>query len=155
MRCLFFTELLGDSNWTATYTLSNVCALRGSRANFSFNYDYPYHKIDDCYATHLETLVFTKEGRKQSVNIGNDTDYAGRVEYRCEDKRHTRARCYGICDMTIKDVRLSDSAEYTFRKPKHPDFGYTINHGVILSVFSGKLDNNILLMWPEWELVIT
>ena len=151
--CLFFTELLGDNDFTATYKSCNVCSLRGSTVHFSCHYEYPYSE-QHCYATVLETPWFTKEDRNQPVDIGSDTDYEGRVEYSCQDARHTRSRCYGKCDLKIKDVRHSDSAEYTFRKiTEQSDWGYTINHGVNLTV-TGKLDNNILLMWPIWELVI-
>ena len=144
--CLFFTELLGDNDWTATYKSSNVCALRGSTLNFSCTYEYPYHE-KHCYATALETLWFTKEDRNQPVDIGSDTDYEGRVEYSCHDHKHTRSKCYGTCNLRIKGVRQSDSAEYQFRTKitEQSERGYTINHGVNLTV-TGKPDNNISLM---------
>ena len=152
--CLFFTELLGDNDWTATYKSSNVCALRGSTLNFSCTYEYPYHE-KHCYATALETLWFTKEDRNQPVDIGSDTDYEGRVEYSCHDHKHTRSRCYGTCNLRIKGVRQSDSAEYQFRTKitEQSEWGYTINHGVNLTV-TGKRDNNIMLIRSKWELMM-
>ncbi|CAL8293802.1 unnamed protein product [Lota lota] len=127
-------SLQGDNDWTVTYSSSNVCALRGSTVNISYSYEYPYHE-QHCYTTVLETLWFTKEDRNQTVDIGSDTDYERRVEYSCRDERHTRAKCYGTCILTIKDLRQSDSAEYQFRIiTEQPDRGYTVNHGVNLTV---------------------
>ena len=140
MRCVcFFTALQGNGDWTVTYSSSNVCALRGAMVDISCDYAYP----DDVQyrPTTVNTLWFTKGNNYQPVDLLRDTDYTGRVEYSCVEVicRPTGSRCYGACNLRIKDLRQSDSAIYKFRFiTNQPGGQYTGDPGVTLSV-TGKL----------------
>ena len=145
----FFTELQGAS-LTSYSGSSPVCALRRSTVNISITYDLP-SEGPPCNSTVLGELWF-KWDRNKPVYVGNDE---GWVDYSCQDETYTRASAkrYGTRDLRNKDVRPIDSAEYTFRKStKLPDLGFTVYHTLTVTV-KGKLDNNIVLMWPEWELM--
>ena len=76
------------------------------------------------------------------------------LEYICGQNQCTASKCSGACTLRIRDLKPSDSAEYKFWILKaQTDWAYTGSPGVNLTV-TGKLDNNILLMWPKWELVM-
>ena len=146
MRCLFFTALQGNDYWRVTYTSSDVCALRGSTVEISCTYRYPEKRYGRD-TTVQETLWFTKRDRDEYVDLRRDADYADRVEYSCGENRCTRNsysfwysyNCYGKCTLRIRDLRLSDSAEYKFQFITNQPAGkYTGDPGVTLSV-TGKL----------------
>ena len=148
----FFTALKGETAWKVTYTLRNVCAVRGSTVNISCTYEYPDNESSSSIVK--ETLWFTKIDRNQAVNIESEPTYKGRVEYSCGENQCTTSTCSVACTLRIKDLKLSDSAEYKFWPTKaQTAWEYTADPGVNLNV-TGKLDNSILLRWPKWELVI-
>ena len=149
MRCacffVFFTALQCETNWTVAYTSSNVCALRGSTVNISVSYEYTHHKPQSSSIV-KEPLWLTKIDRNHPGDTASDTHYKGRVEYNCGKNKCTASTCSGECTLTIKDLKLSDSAEYKFWiTTAQTDWEYTGIPGVNLTV-RGKLDNNILLM---------
>ena len=148
----FFTALQCETNWTVTYTSSNVCALRGSTVKISVSYEYTHHKPQSSSIV-KELLWLTKIDRNHPGDTASDTYYKGRVEYNCGKNDCTASTCSGECTLTIKELKLSDSAEYKlWIMTAQTDWEYTIP-GVNLTV-RGKLDNNILLMWMKLELVI-
>ena len=155
MCLLFFTALQGKTDWKVTYTSSHICASKGSTVDINCNYEYPANKSkSQSSPINLESLWFTKIDRNDPVNIEKETDYKGRVEYSCGEDRCIRSGCSGVCTLRIKDLKPSDSAEYKlWILTAQTDWGYTGSPGVNLTV-TGKLDNNILLMWPKWELVM-
>ncbi|CAL8328535.1 unnamed protein product [Merluccius merluccius] len=123
---------IGNDDWTVTYTSSNVCALRGSTVDITCTYKYPYKMSS---STLVETLWFTKGDHKQPVDLLSDTDYAGRVEYRCGENSCSWFICKGKCNLRIRDLRQTDSAEYKFRfTTNRPGGKYTGDPGVTLSV---------------------
>uniref|UniRef100_A0AAQ4S0W2 Ig-like domain-containing protein n=1 Tax=Gasterosteus aculeatus aculeatus TaxID=481459 RepID=A0AAQ4S0W2_GASAC len=73
---------------------------------------------------------FTKEKDGEPVDLKTDSEYSGRVTYRCFSKE---------CYLIITDVRESDSAEYkfTFMTNKSGE-KYTVSPGVTLSVTEYK-----------------
>ncbi|KAK0154093.1 B-cell receptor CD22 [Merluccius polli] len=125
----------GDWDWGATYTSSNVCALRGSTVEISCTYKYP-KRLNGQDTTVQETLWFNKTDGDEYVDLQSDTDYADRVEYSCGQTSCNSYRCNGKCTLSIRDLRLSDSAaEYKFRfTTNQPGGNYYGNPGVTLSV---------------------
>ena len=150
-----FTALQSKTDWKVTYTSSHICASKGSTVDINCNYKYPAIKSkSQSSSINLESLWFTKIDRNDPVNIEKETDYKGRVEYSCGENRCIRSGCSGVCTLRIRDLKPSDSAEYKFRiTTAQTDLGYTGSPGVNLTV-TGKRDNNIMLMWPKWELVM-
>ncbi|KAK0144998.1 B-cell receptor CD22 [Merluccius polli] len=129
---LALPALQGNDDWTVTYTSSNVCALRGSTVDITCTYKYPYKMSS---STLVETLWFTKGDHKQPVDLLSDTDYAGRVEYRCGENSCSWFICKGKCTLRIRDLRQTDSTEYKFRfTTNRPGGKYTGDPGVTLSV---------------------
>ena len=80
----------------------------------SCTYRYP-KKQDGRDPTVQETLWFTKRDRDKYVDLRRDADYADRVEYSCGENRCYSYSCYVKCTLRIRDLRLSDSAEYKFQ----------------------------------------
>ncbi|XP_030585822.1 B-cell receptor CD22-like [Archocentrus centrarchus] len=112
----------GQNGWRVTYTSTQICAVKGSTVEIRCSYTYPY-------STHYQVqqkLWFTKGTNKEPVDLKSDSDYKGRVEYRCSGQS---------CTVRITDLRESDSAEYKFRFiTNQPDGGYTGSPGVTLTV---------------------
>ncbi|XP_056467432.1 B-cell receptor CD22-like [Gadus chalcogrammus] len=117
--------LQGDSNWAVTYPSSNICALRGSTVEICCNYKYPYYTVE-------KEFWFTNE----PVDLKDDTDYAGRVEYHCGDPSCNwfYSSCTGTCTLRIKDLTQNDAAEYKFRITTNKGGAYSGVPGVKLSV---------------------
>ncbi|XP_056467427.1 myelin-associated glycoprotein-like [Gadus chalcogrammus] len=114
--------LQGDPYWAVTYPSSNICALRGSTVEIRCNYKYPY-------ANTVEKKLWFTNKHNEPVDLRDDTDYTGRVEYSCFRHSCTWSSCTGTCKLIIKYLRQSDSAEYKFR--------ITTNHGGALSGLPG------------------
>ena len=121
--CVYlFTALQGNDDWAFTYSSSNICALRGSTFDIRCNYKYPY-------ANTVEKKWWFTNKHNKPVDLRDDTDYTGRVEYSCFRHSCTWSSCTGTCKLIIKDLRQSDSAEYKFR--------ITTNNGGALSDLPG------------------
>ncbi|CAL8349311.1 unnamed protein product [Arctogadus glacialis] len=121
--------LQGNDGWAVTYQASNnVCALRGSTVDIYCNYKFPY-------AYTVEKILWFTTIHNEPVDLKDDTDYTGRVEYSCF--RHSCYRysgCTGTCKLKIKDLRQSDSAEYKFRITTNKGGALSDLPGVKLSV---------------------
>ena len=131
--CVYlFTALQSNDDWAYTYPSSNICALRGSTVEIRCNYKYPYR-------TTVEKKLWFTTKHNEPVDLRDDTDYTGRVEYSCFRHSCTWSSCTGTCKLIIKDLRQSDSDVYKFSfTTNQPDGEYTGDPGVTLSV-TGKI----------------
>ncbi|XP_067355873.1 B-cell receptor CD22-like isoform X2 [Channa argus] len=118
--------LQNQNGWWVTYTSTNICALKGSTVTINCTYTHPNTATTIPLIKVEKTLWFVKGSNNIYVDLRTDPDYLGRVDYHCEDRK---------CSLTIRDLRLSDSAEYKFRFITNLDSGkYTGQPGVTLSV---------------------
>ena len=122
-----FTALQGNYNWEVTYPFSNVCALRGSTVNIRCTYKYRSGLT-------VEKEQWYTNIQNEPVDLKDDTDYTGRVEYRCGEPRCGSYSCTGTCTLKIEDLTQSDSAEYKFRITTNKGGAYSGVPGVRLSV---------------------
>uniref|UniRef100_A0A8C2XH21 Ig-like domain-containing protein n=1 Tax=Cyclopterus lumpus TaxID=8103 RepID=A0A8C2XH21_CYCLU len=118
-----YNDVASQDGWGVTYTPPELCAVRGSAVELLCTYTHP-SRIQPRDISN--TLWFTEEEHGDPVDLEQDSEYAGRVEYRCSEKR---------CSLRIKNLRESDSAEYKFMfMTNQPDEKYTGSPGVTLSV---------------------
>lgn len=76
------------------------------------------------------TIWFTKVPVNNPVDLTTDPDYAGRVQNVCVKD---------ACNLTITDLRVSDSAQYQFRFiTNQPGGSYSQEDGVNLRI-TGKV----------------
>ena len=126
--CWFFTALQGNPYWAVTYPSSNICTLRGSTVEIRCNYKYPYYTVEkEFWFTNIDN---------EPVDLKDDTDHTGRVEYHCGDPSCNwfYSSCTGTCTLRIKDLRQSDSADYKFKITTDNGGAYSGVPGVKLSV---------------------
>ncbi|XP_070771472.1 Schwann cell myelin protein-like [Enoplosus armatus] len=115
----------GQNGWGVTYPSSKICALKGSTVEMSCVFRYP-SRIHGRDTAAEKTFWYTNVQAKEAVDLRTDPGYAGRVQYKCNEK---------ICTLRITDLRESDSAEYKFRFiTNQPNGSYTGSPGVTLSV---------------------
>ncbi|CAL8333574.1 unnamed protein product [Boreogadus saida] len=121
--------LQGNPDRAVTYPSSNICALSGSTVEIRCNYKYPY-------ANTVEKKLWFTNIHNEPVDLKDDTDYTGRVEYSCVEPSCSRrySSCTGTCTLIIKDLTQSDSAEYKFRITTNYGGKYSGVPGVKLSV---------------------
>ncbi|XP_064815759.1 sialoadhesin-like isoform X3 [Oncorhynchus masou masou] len=115
------TVVLGQDGWSVTYTTQSICTLKGSTVELTCSYTYPRGKV-------TTTLWFTKmEAGIEPEDLGQDTEYSGRLEYHGDKKKD--------CTLRITDLRERDSATYKFRFLTDQEGGkYSGSPGVSLSV---------------------
>ncbi|CDR18055.1 unnamed protein product [Oncorhynchus mykiss] len=115
------TVVLGQKGWSVTYTTQSICTLKGSSVDLFCSYTYPRGTV-------TTTLWFTKmEAGKEPKDLGQDPEYAGRLEYHGVKKND--------CTLRITDLRERDSATYKFRFITDQEGGkYYGDPGVTLSV---------------------
>ncbi|XP_064815265.1 sialoadhesin-like [Oncorhynchus masou masou] len=115
------TVVLGQDGWSVTYTTQSICTLKGSTVELTCSYTYPSGTV-------TTTLWFTKmEAGIEPEDLGQDPEYAGRLEYHGDKKRD--------CTLRITDLRERDSATYKFRLRTDQEGGkYSGSPGVSLSV---------------------
>uniref|UniRef100_A0A4W5LJK5 Immunoglobulin domain-containing protein n=1 Tax=Hucho hucho TaxID=62062 RepID=A0A4W5LJK5_9TELE len=113
--------VLGQNAWSVTYTTQSICTLKGSTVELTCSYTYPSGTVST-------TFWFTKNyAEGNPVSLSDDPDYKGRVTYH-RDKKNGH-------NLTITDLRESDSATYKFRFITDQTGGkYTGDPGVTLSV---------------------
>ncbi|XP_031672044.1 sialoadhesin-like [Oncorhynchus kisutch] len=115
------TVVLGQDDWSVSYTTQSICTFKESTVDLSSSYTYPSGY------TVTTTFWFTKYNAEGPVSLSDDPDYKGRVMYsKDRENGHT---------LTITDLRESDSATYKFRfTDQTGKWRYTGEPGVTLSV---------------------
>ncbi|XP_029905529.1 B-cell receptor CD22-like [Myripristis murdjan] len=128
----------GQDGEAATYTPTEICALKGSTVEMQCSYTYPYSEKEA--VTRVEqALWFTKEEDKEPVDLRSDSEYEGRVEYQGNDQYYSSYKPYSR--LRISDLRESDSAVYKFRFiTNQPGGEYTGEPGVSLIVTDLKVE---------------
>ncbi|XP_042170996.1 uncharacterized protein LOC121844681 [Oncorhynchus tshawytscha] len=116
------TVVLGQYGWSVKYTTQRICVLKGSTVDLTCSYTHPSGY------TVTTTFWFTKmEAGKEPKDLGQDPEYAGRLEYHGDKKKD--------CTLKITDLRERDSATYKFRLLTDQEGGkYYGDPGVTLSV---------------------
>lgn len=113
----------GGDGWGVTCSPLQICAFKGSTVTINCSYEYPL-QINGQNTEVGETFWFTKKTNYMYVDLKNDPDFSNRVQYHCVDH---------VCQLSISDLRESDSAEYKFRFTTNSE-KYTGLPGVTLSV---------------------
>ncbi|XP_071204149.1 sialic acid-binding Ig-like lectin 14 [Salvelinus alpinus] len=132
------TVVLGQYGWSVTYTTQSICTLKGSSVEMSCSYKYPSgHKV-------TSTFWFTKmKTGVEPEDIGQDPEYAGRLEYHGDKKKD--------CTLRITDLRERDSATYKFRFTTDQTEGrYYGDPGVTLSVTALQVKVTPS-HWSQWK----
>uniref|UniRef100_A0A8C7JCB8 Ig-like domain-containing protein n=1 Tax=Oncorhynchus kisutch TaxID=8019 RepID=A0A8C7JCB8_ONCKI len=126
---------LGQDGWSVTYPTQSICTFKESTVELSCSYTYPSGTVTTAF-------WYTESGTgKEPEDLGQDPEYAGRLEYHGDKKNgHT---------LRITDLRESDSAEYKFRFITDQTGGkYIGSPGVTLSV-TGTVTFNIVKLTGE------
>ncbi|KAI4786035.1 hypothetical protein KUCAC02_037388, partial [Chaenocephalus aceratus] len=111
----------GQDGWGVTFSATEICAVKGSTVEISCTYTHP-----STWSTAERTFWFTERKGGEPADLKTASEYAGRVEDRCETN---------TCTLRIRNLRESDSAEYRFRiETNHPPGNYSGSPGVTLSV---------------------
>ncbi|XP_076583702.1 B-cell receptor CD22-like [Chaetodon auriga] len=119
------TVVQGQRGWGVTYGSTKICALKGSTVEIRCTYTYPSSR-NRLYTEVQNKFWFTKLNGAEPVDLRTDSQYSGRVEYRCNNND---------CTLRITDLRESDSAEYKFSFTTNQRHGsYTGSPGVTLTV---------------------
>ncbi|XP_071060961.1 uncharacterized protein [Pseudochaenichthys georgianus] len=97
--------------WGVTYSFTDICAVKGSTVEISCSFTFPstWKRGEN---TVQKTFWLTQKKDGEPVDLTTDSEYAGRVEDRCENN---------ICTLRIRNLRESDSAEYMFRFTTNQD----------------------------------
>ncbi|XP_032417750.1 B-cell receptor CD22-like isoform X2 [Xiphophorus hellerii] len=132
---LMAADVCGQNVWGVTFSRPSICALKGSTVEMSCKYIYPA-KYENINIVIEKTFWFTKVINGDFVDLKDDTDYSGRVEYSCINT---------FCSLKIFNVRQTDSKEYKFRFiSDHPTGKYMGSPGVSLSVTDPQVKVNRL-----------
>uniref|UniRef100_A0A3P9DBY6 B-cell receptor CD22 n=1 Tax=Maylandia zebra TaxID=106582 RepID=A0A3P9DBY6_9CICH len=103
---------------------SDLC-LKGSTVDIRCTYTYP-SRLNGNVTVVEKAVWFTKMKGDEFVDVRTEAEFAGRVQYHCDNKD---------CTLRITDLRESDSAEYKFRfVTNQPGGKYTGSPGVTLSM---------------------
>ncbi|CAI5686113.1 unnamed protein product [Oreochromis niloticus] len=134
---LTLSAVQGQDGWSVTYTSTQICALKGSTVDIHCTYTYP-SRVNGNVTVVEKAVWFTKMKGDEHVDVGTEAEFAGRVQYHCDNKD---------CTLRITDLRESDSAEYKFRfVTNQPGGKYTGSPGVTLSVT--VLQAQVIKTWP-------
>ncbi|CAJ1054094.1 B-cell receptor CD22-like [Xyrichtys novacula] len=126
---LLIQVVQGQYNWGVTYTSSDICAPEGSAVVLSCSYKHP--SMTNGQQLTVQESFWYKVKYGASGDLMTDSEYRGRVTYRCQEK---------TCNLTITDLRQSDSAQYKFRfTTNQPGGTYTGYPGVTLTVTDLKV----------------
>ncbi|XP_037546481.1 B-cell receptor CD22-like [Nematolebias whitei] len=118
----------GGNGWGVTCGPLQICALKGSAVTINCSYEYPL-QINGKNTEVGETFWFIKQTNYMYVDLKTDPTFSNRVQYHCVNH---------VCQLSITDLRESDSAEYKFRFTTN--YGkYTGLPGVTLSVTDPQL----------------
>ncbi|XP_033945304.1 sialic acid-binding Ig-like lectin 10 [Pseudochaenichthys georgianus] len=115
----------GQDGWGVTYSSTEICAVKGSSVEMRCSYEYP-STLKGSVNTVEKTFWFVEKKDGEYVDVTTESEYAGRVEDRCENN---------TCTLRIRNLTESDSAEYKFRiTTNQPDGKYSGSPGVTLSL---------------------
>ncbi|KAG7220294.1 hypothetical protein INR49_018286, partial [Caranx melampygus] len=120
-----FDMIQGQRGWRVTYTDTHICASKGSTVEMSCTYSYP-EMINRYYTTVQGRYWFVKGGNYDAVDLTTDSDYTGRVENHCDERKR--------CTLRIRDLRERDSAVYKFTFITNKVLKFTGEPGVTLFV---------------------
>ncbi|XP_030236015.1 B-cell receptor CD22-like isoform X2 [Gadus morhua] len=137
--------LQGNDGWAVTYqAIKNVCAWRGSTVEISCTYEYPKTFT-------LNKILWYTNKHNELVDLRDDTNYTGRVDYRCgEPSCWYYSSCIGTCTLRIRGLTQSDSAEYKLRITTNKGEAYSGVPGVKLSVTDLQVKVVIPPYNPNW-----
>ncbi|XP_051802169.1 B-cell receptor CD22-like [Acanthochromis polyacanthus] len=132
----------GDAGYRVRYSSTQICALQGSEVDISCTYTYP-SRVKENVTVVEEAVWFTKMNRDEPVDLMTDSEFADRVQYRCDKNS---------CTLKITDLRISDSAEYKFMFRTNQPGQKTIGSpGVTLSVTALQVKvTETWLLYPSW-----
>uniref|UniRef100_A0A667WKD9 B-cell receptor CD22 n=1 Tax=Myripristis murdjan TaxID=586833 RepID=A0A667WKD9_9TELE len=135
--------------WGATYTPTEICALKGSTVEMQCSYTYP--NSGNYHVTRVEQALWFSKEDKEPVDLRSDSEYEGRVEYHGNDLYYSSYKSYSR--LRISDLRESDSAVYKFRFiTSQPEGRYTGEPGVSLTVTDAPKVPSVLVS-PSGEIV--
>ncbi|XP_054459683.1 B-cell receptor CD22-like [Anoplopoma fimbria] len=130
-----------EGGWGVTYTPTEVCAEEGSTVEIHCTYTYP-SRIQ--HRDIKEAFWFKQKGG-EPVDLRTDSEYSGRVQYRCDEKK---------CTLIITNVIKSDSAEYKFRFRTNKQYEkYSDSPGVTLSFTDPGLQVKVSRSDLTWSLL--
>uniref|UniRef100_A0A3P8SR14 B-cell receptor CD22 n=1 Tax=Amphiprion percula TaxID=161767 RepID=A0A3P8SR14_AMPPE len=141
--CLLSSSVVqGDTDYRVTYSSTQICALQGSAVDIRCTYTYP-SRIKEKVTVVEEAVWFTKMNRDEPIDLMTDSQFAGRVQYRCDKNS---------CTLKITDLRNSDSAEYKFMfRTNQPGWIMIGSPGVTLSVTALQVKVTDTSFWyPSW-----
>ncbi|KAG9332061.1 hypothetical protein JZ751_016194 [Albula glossodonta] len=113
--------IVGQKDWSVTYTPQRICALKGSTVDIPCTYSYPRG-----YSVKKTLWFIYWPANSEPKDLSQNPQYRGRVEYR-GNKKHD-------CSFRIKDLTERDSATYRFRFLTHYKRSYAGQPGVTLTV---------------------
>ncbi|KAJ8001586.1 hypothetical protein DPEC_G00171010 [Dallia pectoralis] len=114
------TVVLGQKDWSVTYSTESISAWKGSTVELSCSYTYPTGTV-------ISTFWYRKYDRHNNpLNLIEDPDYKDRVTYHISDTNNHK--------VIIKDLRKSDSTRYWFRFETDESMSWTGEPGVTLTV---------------------
>ncbi|XP_062420377.1 sialic acid-binding Ig-like lectin 14 [Pungitius pungitius] len=127
-----------QDGWGVTYYQTEICAAKGSTLYISCAYTHP-PGINPSDIKDRFWFIEEKDG--EPVDLRRDSEYSGRVEDECYEKR---------CYLIIRNLRESDSAEYKFTFRTNKGEKYTGSPGVTLSVTDSGLQVQVSRSNSTW-----
>ncbi|XP_057699798.1 B-cell receptor CD22-like [Corythoichthys intestinalis] len=122
---------LEGRSWGGTYRWPKICALTGTTVDLRCTFNYP-STISGQETSVEKTLWFTRK-KHYPDDLSSDPQYAGRLHHDCHRNE---------CNLSITDLRESDSGVYMFRFITNSinAEGYTVMPGVSLTVTDLSVD---------------
>ncbi|XP_030585719.1 sialoadhesin-like isoform X2 [Archocentrus centrarchus] len=133
----------GRNGWSVDYTSTQICALKGSTVTIGCSFTFPYSKTGR-YTTVNKKVWFIKGNDYDPDDLKRHSAYAGRLTY---------SNNQNSCNLTIRDLRESDSAVYKFRFETNNGRGsYTGSPGVTLTVTALQVHVGTS-SYPNWAVL--
>ncbi|XP_062282330.1 B-cell receptor CD22-like [Scomber scombrus] len=116
----------GQNGWGVTYT-SHICALKGSTVDIHCTYRYP-SRVNDRNTAVEERYWFTKLQDDEPVDLRTDSEYAGRVQHHCDEKKYLQVTVNNPSHCKINPcVWAKLSCHSMCRLPDHYSYIWYIN----------------------------
>ncbi|KAI5629889.1 hypothetical protein C0J50_10426, partial [Silurus asotus] len=112
---------------SVTFFSQSICALTGTTVNIPCRITKP----DFSWVTHREWFRIQSFG--QEADLSKDPQYAGRVSV---------STWHSDCDLTLSNVRPSDSGVYNFRFQTYSSYWISASSGVSLTVTDITIDTD-------------